>query len=271
MIVAQITDTHIKPRGMLAYGRVDTAPFLKAAVAHINGLEPMPDLVILTGDVTDAGLPEEYDHTRELLAPLKPPLIALPGNHDRRESFREAFAEQMDLPESGHLSHTEERYLLRLVMIDDTVPGERHGEITAELAEWLERTLSAQPGKPTLLALHHPPFITGITHMDVQNCRGAERLSAVLMRHPQVLGLACGHVHRNILTSFAGKPASICPSQAHAVSLALTPDAPSSYHMDPPSLHLHVWRDDAAPFGSLLTHQSFIGDIDGPHPFSMKA
>lgn len=270
MIVAQITDTHIKPRGALAYGRVNTAPFLAAAVKHINALDPAPDLVILTGDVTDAGAPEEYDHVRELLAPLRLPLIALPGNHDRRETFRDAFAEHMDLPERGHLSYAEERYPLRLVMIDDTVPGDRHGEITAEHAEWLDKTLAAQARKPTLVALHHPPFVTGITHMDVQNCRGAERLSDILMKHPQVLGLACGHVHRNILTSFAGKPASICPSQAHAVSLALTPDAPASFHMDPPSLHLHVWRDDGTPFGSLLTHQSFIGEIDGPHPFYVE-
>ncbi|CAN0602934.1 unnamed protein product, partial [Ectocarpus sp. 12 AP-2014] len=157
MIVAQITDTHIKPRGMLAYGRVDTAPFLTAAVAHINSLDPMPDLVILTGDVTDGGSAEEYDHARELLAPLRPPLIALPGNHDRRDTFREAFSLYMDLPRSGHLSYVEDRFPLRLVMIDDTVPGERHGEISTELLAWLGRTLAAQANKPTLVAMHHPP------------------------------------------------------------------------------------------------------------------
>ncbi len=270
MIVAQITDTHIKPRGELAYGRVDTAPFLSAAVAHINALDPAPDLVILTGDITDRGTVEEFDHARELLAPLRLPLIALPGNHDRRESFRDAFAAHMNLPESGHLSYAEDKYPLRLIMIDDTVPGQPHGEITADHAAWLDRTLTAQSGKPTLVAMHHPPFLTGIKHMDVQNCRGEERLSDVLMKHPQVLALACGHLHRNILTTFAGKPASICPSQAHAVSLTLNPDAPSSFHMDPPSLHLHVWRDDGTPFGNLLTHQSFIGDIDGPYPFYVE-
>ena len=267
MIVAQITDTHIRAPGERAYGGLDTAPFLSAAVAHINELDPRPDLVILTGDITDRGATEEYEHVRALLEPLEPPLIALPGNHDTREGFRAAFAADLDLPESGHLSYAEDRYPLRLVMIDDTVPEDRHGEITAEHAEWLQRTLAAQPGKPTLVAMHHPPFITGIAHMDVQNCRGIERLSDVLRKHPQVLGLACGHVHRSIITAFAGKPASIGPSQAHAISLALTPDAPASFHMDPPSMHLHIWRDDGSPYGSLLTHQSFIGDIDGPHLF----
>ncbi|WP_282610197.1 phosphodiesterase [Pelagibius sp. Alg239-R121] len=271
MIVAQITDTHIRPPGSLAYGRVDTGAFLAQAIAHINALDPAPDVVILTGDVADTGAVEEYDHVVKLLAPLKAPLLALPGNHDRRETFRAAFAGRMELPSgNAHLSYAVERYPLRLVMIDDTVPGKPHGEVTAGHVDWLENTLASEPEKPTLVAMHHPPFLTGIGHMDVQNCRGAEALAEVLSTHPQVLALACGHVHRNILTRFAGKPASICPSQAHAVSLALGPGAPSSFHMDPPSLHLHVWQDDGSRFGSLLIHQSFIGDIDGPHPFFIE-
>ena len=270
MIVAQITDTHIKPRGVLAYDRLDTAPYLAASVAHINALDPLPDLVIMTGDIVDGGTAEEYDHVKALLAPLKPPLIALPGNHDKRETFRAAFSDRMDLPASGHLSYSEESSPVRLVMIDDIVPGEPHGEINAELAAWVDEALATAPAKPTLVAMHHPPFATGIAFMDGMNCRGAERLSAVLSKHAQVLGLVCGHVHRNVLTSFAGKPASICPSQAHAISLGLAAGAVPGFQMDPPSLHLHVWREDGTPFGQLVTHQSFIGQDDGPHPFSAE-
>ena len=270
LIVAQITDTHIKARGSLAYGRVDTAAFLKASVAHINALDPLPDAVILTGDVVDAGKAEEYELASELLAPLRPPLLPLPGNHDRRDPFRTAFSNRVALPTDGHLSYVDDRFPLRLVMLDDTVPGKPYGDFTPAHADWLDNSLSAAREKATLVAMHHPPFVTGIEHMDVQNCQGAARLAEVLTAHPQVLALACGHVHRNILTSFAGKPASICPSQAHAVSLALNPGAPSSFHMDPPSLHLHRWREDGSRVGSLLTHQSFIGEIEGPHPFFVE-
>ena len=270
LTIAQITDTHIKARGVLAYGRVDTAAFLAASVAHINALDPLPDAVILTGDVVDAGKAEEFDHATELLAPLRPPLLPLPGNHDRRETFRAAFSRRVSLPEDGHLSYADDSLPLRLVMLDDTVPGKPHGDFTAAHRDWLDSTLAVEHEKPTLVAMHHPPFITGIDHMDVQNCRGGERLAEVLAAHPQVLALACGHLHRNILTSFAGKPTSVCPSQAHAVSLALTPDAPSSFHMDPPSLHLHRWQDDGSKYGSLVTHQSFIGEIPGPYPFFVE-
>ena len=48
MILAQITDTHIKLPGKRAYGRVDTAGFLAKAVAHLNALDPAPDAVAMT-------------------------------------------------------------------------------------------------------------------------------------------------------------------------------------------------------------------------------
>src|SRR5687767_10454266 len=60
MLIAQITDTHIKPPGKLAYRRVDTASYLERAIAHLRALRPQPEVVLATGDLVDAGTPEEY-------------------------------------------------------------------------------------------------------------------------------------------------------------------------------------------------------------------
>jgi Icc protein len=57
MIIAQISDTHIKPEGQLAYRRVYTAAYLEGAVQNLLALQPRPDLVLGTGDLVDAGLP----------------------------------------------------------------------------------------------------------------------------------------------------------------------------------------------------------------------
>ena len=53
MLIAQITDTHVKHAGKLAYGRVDTLLMLERAVAHLRRLDPQPDVVLLTGDLVD--------------------------------------------------------------------------------------------------------------------------------------------------------------------------------------------------------------------------
>ena len=60
MIIAQITDFHVRPRGVMAYGGIDTNAMLRRAVAAIAALDPAPDCVLATGDLADCGLPAEY-------------------------------------------------------------------------------------------------------------------------------------------------------------------------------------------------------------------
>src|SRR5689334_2698732 len=92
MLIAQITDTHIRAPGRLAYRQVDTSAMLAACVRELLMLDPQPDLIVHTGDLVDFGLPEEYAQLRSLLAPLRVPILAIPDNHDEREAMRQAFA-----------------------------------------------------------------------------------------------------------------------------------------------------------------------------------
>jgi len=271
MIIAQITDTHIRDGGVRAYGRVDTVAHLADAVAAIAGLAPPADAVIVTGDLVDAPTADAYDRFRALVAPLAMPVLPLPGNHDGTAAFAHAFADR-GVPDparrDGDLAYAAEIGALRLVMLDSTVPGAPHGLMTDDRLRRLDALLAGAPARPTIVALHHPPFATGIRHMDAMNCRNGGALEAVLARHPQVLATVAGHVHRSIATTFAGRAASIAPSPAHAVSLALAPDAPATFHMEPPGLHLHVWDPDGGPFGRLVTHLVPIGLYPGPHAFA---
>ena len=101
MIIAQITDLHIVAKDQLCYGRVDTNGQLREAVSHINTLQPRPDVVIASGDLTDHGAREEYDTLKEIIMKLIPPLYMIPGNHDNRDVFMESFDDQTYLPPPG--------------------------------------------------------------------------------------------------------------------------------------------------------------------------
>src|SRR5216117_1666712 len=90
VLIAQISDLHIKAPGVLAYGRVDTAKALERCVIALNNLNPAPDLVVISGDLADTPTVEEYEHLKRLLVPLKLPFAAIPGNHDSRELMRAA-------------------------------------------------------------------------------------------------------------------------------------------------------------------------------------
>jgi Icc protein len=266
VLIAQISDLHIKPSDSLAYGRVDTAKALQHCVAALNEFAPKPDLVVISGDLADTPTTEEYEHLKRLLAPLKLPFVGIPGNHDSRELMRAAFPLAPYASPSGPLNQCVETGGLDLVLLDSSVSGQPHGELDAPTLQWLDAMLAASPDRPALMFLHHPPFSTGIWHMDRQNLRNADELAPIVRRHPRVQLIATGHVHRATLAMFAGVPTTICPVPNHAVDLDLAQLREPSFKVEPPAFHLHTWFPGEG-FGSVVTHQVPIGSFDGPHPF----
>ncbi len=257
MLIVQITDTHITVPGQLAYGAVDTAQCLARAVAELESLSPAPDVAIVTGDLVDLGTAEEYAYLRTLLAPLSMPLIAVPGNHDSREPMREAFASDGYLPRDGFLHFAIEDWPLRIVGLDSLVPGEVGGALCEERLSWLERTLAAGRDRPSLLLVHHPPFATGIAHLDRMGLgQGVTGLADIVRRNPQIQRILSGHVHRAIDCRFAGTIAGTAPSTAHQAVLNLAAEASLSFALEPPGYQLHRWSED----GGLVTHTAAIGD-----------
>ena len=266
VLIVQISDLHIKSPGVLAYGRVDTASALQHCVATLNDFTPKPDLVVISGDLADTPTADEYDHLKRLLKPLKLPFAAIPGNHDSRELMRAAFPRTAYAFPSGPLNQRVEIGGLDLVLLDSSIPGKPHGELDAPTLQWVDTTLASSPDWPALLFLHHPPFKTGIWHMDRQNLLNAGELAPIVRRHPRVQLIAAGHVHRATLTTFAGIPSTICPAPNHAVDLDLAELREPSFKIEPPAFHLHTWFPGEG-FGSVVTHQVPIGDFDGPHLF----
>jgi len=264
--VAQISDLHIKSPGRLAYGRVDTARALQRCVAALNAFKPVLDFVVISGDLADTPVIEEYEHLLRLLAPLKRPFAGIPGNHDGREMMRAAFPDAAYALASGPLNQSIAVGDLDLLLLDSSVPGKPHGTLDGATLQWLDTMLGSSPDRAALVFLHHPPFVSGIWHMDRQNLGNASELGAIIKRHPRAQLIASGHIHRSVMTMFAGIPCTICPSPNHAVDLDLDRLRDPSFSVEPPAFHLHAWFPDEG-LGHVVTHQVPIGDFDGPHPF----
>lgn len=267
MLIAQISDLHVTTAAKL-YRHVDTQGLLAAAIAHLNRLHPQPDLVLATGDLVDEGTVAEYETLARLLAPLQMPLYLALGNHDNREAFRQVFGDRPYVPPSGPVQYAIAGYdyPVRLLVLDTLVPGASHGALSMESLDWLADQLTGDR-RPTLVALHHPPFVTGLPGMDAINCENGEALAAVIQQHPHVARVLCGHLHRPIQVSWAGTLGSVAPSVAHQVALRLQRDRPmgtvsghrgNAFVMEPPALHLHLWH----PQAGVITHTSYIGDFD---------
>ena len=149
-VLAQLSDPHVE----VGTGDDGSSQALAAAVRAVLRLEPLPDAVLVSGDLTNAADAASYARARELLDALPMAVHVLPGNHDDRAALRACFG-----PGAGADPY---RWAvacggLRLIGCDSTVPGAPDGAFDAEACAWLEETLAADPTTPTIVALHHPP------------------------------------------------------------------------------------------------------------------
>lgn len=255
VLIAQLTDTHVVADPSLHELYIDNNDRLRMAIESLNAEAPRPSLVLMTGDLTNTGTSDEYAVLAGLLAELELPALAVPGNHDTRDGIRALFPDLawaaadhascvVDL-EDGDLGP------IRLIGLDSTVPEQPGAAFDAEREAWLVEAIIGAPGR-VALALHHPPFPTGIEWMDANGFIGLDRLETVLREHP-VERIMSGHIHRALCTTVAGIPTVTCPSTIHHVELDLMPDAPVSLIVDPPAYALHH-----ITASSWVTHQRFF-------------
>jgi 3',5'-cyclic-AMP phosphodiesterase len=263
MILAQISDLHVTAPGQLCMGRVDTVALLRDCVACLRSLDPAPEMVIASGDLVDHATPEEYAQLRAILSPLPMPIYVIPGNHDSREHLRDAFADQTYMPKHGFIQFAVNAGAVRLLMLDTLVPGRDGGELCNVRLSWLEARLAEEPDRPTVIVMHHPPFLTGVANLDDLGLVGSEGFARLLDRNAQVERILCGHLHRSIQVRWHGVLASVCPSTAHQVALAMHRDDPLCYILEPPGFQLHAWK----PETGLVSHTLFTGRFPGPFPF----
>jgi 3',5'-cyclic-AMP phosphodiesterase len=204
--------------------------------------------VLVSGDLSENAEDAEYEQVRELLVSLEVPLFVLPGNHDDRAALRRHF----DVPGVGGepVRYAADLGGLRLVVVDTTRPGEDPGVFDEERLSWLDAELTAEPEALTVIAMHHPPLVTGIPALDETGLPTEDRraLAAVVERHAQVRRIVAGHVHRAISGELAGRAVLAAPSTYMQARLDLS-SAALQIVPEPAGFVLHVLRD-----GELISH-----------------
>lgn len=241
-VIAQISDVHLggpNPGGDERFSE---------AIDHINAMSRQPDLVLVTGDLTHTGSRAEWDGFLERIARLRAPWESVRGNHDRGVDER-----------SGHRS-------LDLDALHVTLLDTSTDEFTDDDASWLDDHLGRHRAQPTVIALHHPPFETGIWWMDCVGLRGIERFEAIVRRHAQVRHVMSGHVHRPITTTWAGCLVTVCPSTSVAVAGDLDPRHDPAETDEPPMIAVHAYLDT-----TVVSHTVAVGAAAVRSPIEPRA
>jgi 3',5'-cyclic AMP phosphodiesterase CpdA len=244
-ILAQISDTHVRADDGGAAARNLSRALQQAREYQAN-------VILVTGDLANDERPDEYAAFARAIADAPAPLYVLPGNHDDRAQIRAALPKHGYLPRSGNLSFVIEDFPVRIVCVDQIVPGETHGLFTDDQASWLDRTLAQRPEKPTIVALHHPPFPTHDVLFDTIGLRNPELFASVVRHHPQVARVICGHHHRMAVGQIAQAPVIVAPSTSWVYGLALHAGQEIAPKTDEqPGWMLHAWSPQSG-FASIF-------------------
>ena len=243
-LIAHLSDTHFG-------GPPDARVRAEAVLAHLLALEPRPDVLLVTGDIADHGLPDEYAEARLLLDTWPGPKLVGTGNHDVREAFARGLLDADVV--TGPLTQGLEAADFRILMLDSLVSaqdGKRidHGELDAAQLAWLDERLG-EDDKPAFVALHHPAVDVGLSLMAPILLKDPEPLELVVMKHPHVVATLVGHAHTACATTFAGRPQLVGGGCASTVPLDNEP-YPVVWEAAPPMLAFHLLHDD----GRLTTH-----------------
>ncbi|WP_419902183.1 phosphodiesterase [Kiloniella sp.] len=256
MLIAQITDFHIGRIIETDCGTIDLFERLKDTITHLRELKPKPNLVVVTGDISNHGNIEDYQRTKTLLDSMDIPYLVMPGNHDSRDKLRALFNDDGYLPKEGEfLQYTFEDYPLRLVMLDSLEKGHHHGMICSERLDWLDNKLGEQPDRPTLVFMHHPPAKLHLPYQDSMNCQNGANLAEVIKSNTQVLGVVCGHTHRDSIANWANTILFVTPSATFSYGLQMNPVDDINPRFEPACVRLFSWKEETG----LVSHLSFVG------------
>jgi len=263
--VLQLSDTHLAAGSAPVSGRLATDAPLEHLINRLCNSRAQwgeIDAVLVTGDISDDGSDDSYARFKETLSPLNLPVFVIPGNHDAREAMRQAFLADGYLPDAGPLNWHRRVGDICIIGVDTLVEGKGHGQLTADTLHFLESQLQAAQGLPVMLALHHPPFHTGIAFMDAIGLNNAGELADILAATHSTVRVVCGHIHSMMVAEVAGQVVVSSPSPCSNFELDLRATAPTGYYDRDDGCLLHRWSNG---FQTVR-----IGPVagTGPHPFN---
>jgi 3',5'-cyclic-AMP phosphodiesterase len=219
-VIAHISDTHLIAGDGDLYGDVDAEARLSELLERLENSQIRPDALIFTGDLADTGQPDAYRKLRDLVKPLADRLgaevIWVMGNHDNRAALREHLLHEAATMAPMDCVH--DIAGLRVIVLDTSVPGYHHGEITHKQLQWLAVQLAEPAPFGTLLAMHHPPIPCVQDLAVTVELRDQTRLAQVL-RGTDVRSILAGHLHYSTAATFAGIPVSVAAASCYTQDL----------------------------------------------------
>ena len=224
-IFIHLTDLHVgNPDVADDHLFSDTAATLARVLKLIGSMDPKPQFIIASGDLTNRGDADSYRHLKTVMAATDLPVVYAIGNHDTRAGFYEGMLERstdLDAP----YDHEQVIAGVHVITLDTTTPGQIGGSLEPEQFAWLEAALDSHVDLPKLIVAHHAPALGDAPpwdHWRTIEFNQSQTLAA-LLKGRNVLAILSGHIHHDRFSVWHGIPVIVGMGQ-HAATDILTTD-----------------------------------------------
>jgi 3',5'-cyclic AMP phosphodiesterase CpdA len=181
MLIVQISDLHV--------GSQFLQDKFDQLVEEVNQIHP--DVIVVTGDLTNEGLMKEYEECKTLLTRFSAKkIITISGNHDYRNTGYLLFKKYFPFDTINELNDD-----VVLVTLGTARPDRNEGEVGYRQNLWLERTMKKYKDKVKILAMHHHLVAIPDTGSDQLTVIDAGDVLRTIL-DTQVDLVLCGHKHR---------------------------------------------------------------------------
>lgn len=186
----------------------------RAVVVEMARLDP--DAVVVKGDLTDTGRPEEYEAFLGVYGELGPRMRHVRGNHD---AMRDPALAIQNAPYTIDLPG------VTLAVLDTTLPGAVGGVLPSAQVGWLDDVAETVTG-PLLVFGHHPVWNIEAARVDPHYAIARDDSLAfveLIARRENIAGYFAGHTHSNRVVRLGGARA------VPLVEVACTKDYPGAW------------------------------------------
>ena len=215
MLIVQLSDSHLSADPTRRYRDVDADTRLTSMLVRVSRYQP--DLIVVSGDVSDDGSSASYQRAAASLDALGCPWVWLPGNHDHPATMSEVRALESVIHSSGW----------QILLLNTWIEGEEGGRLGEAQRTQLETQLASDTS-PALIVLHHPPVSVDTDWMNEIGLEDREAFWTVLGRYDHVQAVLCGHIHHEMTCLHQGVPVMSVP----AIAAQFVPDRPD-FAVDP--------------------------------------
>jgi 3',5'-cyclic-AMP phosphodiesterase len=193
VLIAQLSDVHVG-------GSRYREELLRTAIEEINAAEP--DLIVIAGDLTDDGYPDQYPLAqKELGALAASQIVRVPGNHDARNVGYVLYEDTFGARDT-RLRFECAGLDVALVGVDSSKPDIDEGEIGREHYRWIEEGFADDTDLRVFVCHHHLMPVPGTGRERNQVLDAGDVLA--LLRRCSVDLVLSGHRHVPYVWPLAG-------------------------------------------------------------------